>query len=34
MKEITTDWIQSNKEAYRADGKNGVYEEEYRKKYM
>lgn len=32
MKEITTAWIQTNKEAYRADEKNGIYEEEYRKR--
>ena len=32
MKEITTVWIQSNKEAYRADVKNSIYEEEYAKK--
>ena len=34
MKEITTVWIQSNKEAYRANEKNSLYEEEYRKKYI
>lgn len=34
MKEITTVWIQSNKEAYRADAKNSIYEEEYAKKYI
>lgn len=34
MKEITAAWIQTGKEAYRADEKNSVYEEEYRKKYI
>lgn len=34
MKEITAVWIQTNKEAYRADEKNSIYEEEYRKKYI
>lgn len=34
MKEITTAWIQSNKEAYKADEKNSTYEEKYRKKYI
>ena len=34
MKEITTVWIQSNKEAYRSDVKNSIYEEEYAKKYI
>lgn len=32
MKEITAAWIQTNKEAYRADEKNSIYEKEYRKK--
>lgn len=32
MKEITAAWIQTNKEAYRADEKNSIYEEEYRKR--
>ena len=34
MKEITTVWIQSNKEAYRADVKNSIYEKEYAKNYI
>ena len=34
MKEITTVWIQSNKEAYKSDVKNSIYEEEYAKKYI
>ena len=34
MKEITAAWIQTNKEAYKADEKNRIYEEEYRKKYI
>ena len=34
MKEITAAWIQSNKEAYRADEKNSIYEKEYSKKYI
>ena len=34
MEEITATWIQTNKAAYRADEKNSVYEEEYRKKYI
>ena len=34
MKEITEVCIQTNKEAYRADEKNSIYEEEYRKKYI
>lgn len=34
MKEITTVWIQINKEAYRANEKNGLYEKEYREKYI
>ena len=34
MKEITASWIQSNKRAYKADEKNSIYEEEYRKKYI
>ena len=34
MEEITAAWIQTNKAAYRADEKNSVYEEEYRKKYI
>lgn len=34
MKEITAAWIQTNKEAYRTDEKNSLYEKEYRKKYI
>ena len=34
MKEITSDWIQTNKEAYRADPENSLHEEEYRKKFI
>ena len=34
MKEITTVWIQNNKEAYKSDVKNSIYEEEYAKKYI
>ena len=34
MKEITTVWIQSNKEAYRADVKNSIYEKQYANNYI